>query len=214
MKLQKVNIRKTGITAHVYPVHQTIYEYVRISRCSALYLCLWKLEMKRFCLIGICLFASMTSVGCFYHPAAIDPMTGLAYGGVWEPVCGGPLDPLGLWCWVSGGGVYAPWNHYGGYPGVVGPNNIYGNSPYNTSGFSPYMSYPPGAIIEDPCGGCGNVIPTFQGTLQGPVEYTYPPSVPPTEREDAKGKEESAMKTHFQTSWRTTNNESGKVVAH
>ena len=53
--------------------------------------------MKRFYFAALALFALFSSVGCCYRPCSVSPHTGLAYGGGWEPMCGGPLDPLGLW---------------------------------------------------------------------------------------------------------------------
>ena len=51
--------------------------------------------MKRFAqsLAGLILMCSM--VGCCWRPGYVDPCTGICYGGFFEPICWGPLDP----CW-------------------------------------------------------------------------------------------------------------------
>jgi len=59
--------------------------------------------MKRLLLLSAALFALFHTVGCCYRPGCVDPCTGMAYGGAWEPRCGGPLDPLGVMCAINYG---------------------------------------------------------------------------------------------------------------
>lgn len=48
--------------------------------------------MKRNCLAAAALLTLLCSVGCCYRPGGINPYNGIAYGGRWEPMPGGPLD--------------------------------------------------------------------------------------------------------------------------
>jgi hypothetical protein len=48
--------------------------------------------MKRTCLTVAAVLTLVGSVGCCYRPGAINPYNGIAYGGRWEPMPGGPLD--------------------------------------------------------------------------------------------------------------------------
>lgn len=102
--------------------------------------------MKR---IAGCLFVGVLAVsltGCCYNPGYISPYTGIPYGGSWEPVCGGPLDPLGFWCAVN--------------YGVFG----YGN-PYVGSSYPAYSSYgvPFPAVSGAGMAGCNDGCEVFSG---------------------------------------------------
>jgi hypothetical protein len=48
--------------------------------------------MKRNCLTAAALLTLLCSVGCCYRPGGINPYNGIAFGGRWEPMPGGPLD--------------------------------------------------------------------------------------------------------------------------
>ena len=48
--------------------------------------------MKRNCVMVAALLALLGSAGCCYRPGGINPYNGIAYGGHWSPMRGGPLD--------------------------------------------------------------------------------------------------------------------------
>lgn len=52
-------------------------------------------------LLAIAVAAALSATGCCYYPAYVNPCTGTPCGGTWQPVCGGPCDPLGLGCLLT-----------------------------------------------------------------------------------------------------------------
>lgn len=59
--------------------------------------------MKRFLQCTAALLMLGSSVGCCYVGGVCDPCTGIMFGGKWEPICGGPLDPCGWRCGIGCG---------------------------------------------------------------------------------------------------------------
>lgn len=119
--------------------------------------------MTRILFAGTALLVMFAGVGCCYHPGCVNPYTGTPYGGHWEPVCGGPCDPLGWGCgwwgwWGCGCGrpYAAPGYGYGGYADPCCPSTC-----------------------GDGCNGCETapmMVPrTFQGEVQPAPGVTNPP---------------------------------------
>lgn len=157
--------------------------------------------MKRIGLLtGLCL-AVMSSVGCVYSPGYMDPYTGVPRGGTWQPVCGGPADPLGIGCAVMYGNPNGrvPYNY--SYPHA----NRYYNGGWQPTGdpccegtampmHGPPQTFAPGSSGSG-CNGCmnnapmhapGNMTPTpdpkgsKSGSASGgAMTNVYPPQAPP-----------------------------------
>jgi len=133
--------------------------------------------MNRRCIACLCLLLALATTGCCYRPGFYDPQSGLAYGGGWEPCCGGPFDPFGFWCMVN-------YSHYG--YGGYGWNGAYGYG----AGMSvqPPAMYGTPAVGSPACcnhcqhscstGACETVVPYDAGS--GLPAYSEPVSTPPT----------------------------------
>ena len=108
--------------------------------------------MKRFPEVmgGIILIVAMT--GCCYSPAYIDPMTGIPYGGNWEPTSGGPLDPMmSLGTPLDCCGTTSP------YPGT--PTPYLGSSSAYPGAPAPYLGYSSGYMSPQPNVGVQPILP-------------------------------------------------------
>jgi len=95
--------------------------------------------MKRFPvgMGGIILIVAMT--GCCYSPAHIDPMSGIPYGGNWEPASGGPLDPM---------------MYLGSPVDCCGATSMYPGTP------APYVGYSSGYMNAQPNIGVQPILPS------------------------------------------------------
>jgi hypothetical protein len=97
--------------------------------------------MKRNCLKVAALLTLLCSVGCCYRPGGINPYNGIAYGGRWEPMPGGPLDARAC-CYGYGVG-YCPTVPMAGCYDVCEP-------PCAMPAAGPYMMNSPGDCCDSP----------------------------------------------------------------
>ena len=105
--------------------------------------------MKRMSTCLLVGFLAVSLAGCCYRPGYINHYTGMAYGGSWEPVCGGPLDPFGFWCLVS----YGPCGYGTGYPASLTAGSLAGDCGCDACA-GPVGGYPVGGTMmsQQPCG--------------------------------------------------------------
>jgi len=100
--------------------------------------------MKRFLVVSGGMFLIVSMIGCCYRPAYIDQMTGIPYGGNWEPTPVGPMDPtmyLGDPAY-SYGASYSDLTPYSTVP--------YSTVPYSTVPYSTVPSTVPSSIGSQP----------------------------------------------------------------
>lgn len=142
--------------------------------------------MKRSLFAAFTLAAALSAAGCCYSPAYVDPWTGIPCGGSWQPVCGGPCDPLGLGCLFGGcwGGYYGGYG-YGvqgyGQPGLgqqqcadpcTAPLPQFG-------GYGAPVYQQPGTFVNDGCVGCGSGMPGGTLVPEGVPAESLSPSPDP-----------------------------------
>ena len=121
--------------------------------------------MKRMIQLIAVLLLTTSGIGCCYSGGGYDPCTGLAYGGVPQPVCGGPLDPLGIWCcgnvqnrgYNGGFGMMANDCCSGSYGAAVPQTFV---NPNGCNGTTTNMQFPPGTTIQPMPNPMPNPMPT------------------------------------------------------
>lgn len=137
---------------------------------------------------GLALAASV--VGCCYRPGYYDPVTGMAYGGYWEPCCGGPFDPFCLWNCANWWGCCGYGPGYYGYGGWGGAN--YGYGAYGSSLVSPTFvepgyvvdPYASGTVYDNGCDCQSQVYPGVMGPMmpsESAEPMPHPQPAPPAE---------------------------------
>ena len=158
--------------------------------------------MKRLLLgYALLLLTGFSMVGCVYRPGYTDPCTGLCYGGMWEPICGGLFDPFGLWCGClnpdpfdidddDGCGLYSYGNscqtacHCSActtaVPGPLVPSYPHAHAHAAGCDCGPQSIYSPSVPYAEP-------MPMMYGPIESapipmeaaPIEQTAPPPAPP-----------------------------------
>lgn len=135
--------------------------------------------MRRFGYVAAGLLLAVSVTGCCYRPGYYDPVTGMAWGGYWEPCCPAPWPH----CWGYGCGPAGA----GFGPGPVSP--YYGGTPtYGGPQMGPSIQTAPQPVVPqegyyvDP-GYEGNWVPAepMEETPAPPSDGADPPQLPPEE---------------------------------